>query len=76
MSVSATNTKSFCDTNKMSVSATNTKSFCDTNKMSVSAMKQGEKKRKKASNLRPLVRGRRWPVGLLYREGLLRKGAI
>jgi hypothetical protein len=36
----------------------------------------GGKKGKKASHLGPLVHGRRRPVGLLYREGLLRKGAI
>jgi hypothetical protein len=36
----------------------------------------GGKNRIKASHLGPLVRGRRRPVGLLYREGLLRKGAI
>jgi hypothetical protein len=36
----------------------------------------GGKRRKKASHLGQLVHGRRRPVGLLYREGLLRKGAI
>jgi hypothetical protein len=41
--------------------------------MSVYEMKQGEKKEKKQATW---GRGRRRPVGLLYREGLLRKGAI
>jgi hypothetical protein len=62
-------TKNVCLCNKHKIFLRHKQNVCLCNET-------GGKKGKKASHLGPLVRGRRWPVGLLYREGLLRKGAI